>query len=485
MLDRQENAGRRPSLSGGAGAYRLPVSGELDSRRRQVRRAVILATGFYLAVLVACWGLYLDARGRYARQLEQRLRAIAVTAAESVGWPEVEALRYGLDPEGVGVRSRAARLVSGNGLEGLFLVDVDGYVLHDTRIPAVDGEPWIHLGADTTACAAALDGNASVGPLRQITGEWFQVAVAPVRGGEMRGEGPVIAALGVDASAGYLEALTRFRGILWGLGLSSALALVLVLKLLHRSIDSLIRAQAYVRETEEWAWIGRLAPGIAHEIRNPLEVIRGTADLIRRKYAPSDHPDEIFGFVSHEVARIERLVREFLGFSRPPGADSEEVELASLVDALIQGLQARLAEAEVRVETNILAPRVWAEPDRLEQVLLNLLGNAIDGLGGNAAQGAERRIEVSSEDGLWAGGTATLIRVVDNGPGIPEDELSRVFEPFFTTKRRGGTGLGLALSRKIARDHSGDLWAEARAEPGAAFVLVLPRPMGLRAGDGE
>jgi signal transduction histidine kinase len=218
--------------------------------------------------------------------------------------------------------------------------------------------------------------------------------------------------------------------------------------------------QAQLVRSEKLAGIGRLAAGVAHEINNPLGVILGYAKLLQRRADGALAED--LRVVEEEALRAKEIVSGLLDLSRSLPASLERVDLRALVDEVVSRLRdARLLEGvAVTVEGQASAP---AHPEKLRQVLVNLVRNAAE------AAGRGGRVAVR----LATRGAIAELSVEDSGPGLPEAVRARLFEPFFTTRPRG-TGLGLAVSRAIARAHGGELEAAPPDGRGARFVLTLP-----------
>jgi signal transduction histidine kinase len=222
-------------------------------------------------------------------------------------------------------------------------------------------------------------------------------------------------------------------------------------------------AEALVqREKEKLASVGRLAAGVAHELNNPLGVMIGYLVMHRRKVQGRLARD--LGTVEREAHRCREIVGELIELLRPAEAfERGAVDLRRLCDEVVADLRdsGQVPGAHLSVEG---AGEVLGNRTKLRQVVLNLVKNGAEaaGSGGHVTV----RVESSPE--------AVEVAVADDGPGIPAEARSRMFEPFFTTKPNG-TGLGLAVSRSIARAHGGDLALRAGEARGAIVAIRLPR----------
>ena len=214
-------------------------------------------------------------------------------------------------------------------------------------------------------------------------------------------------------------------------------------------------------QSEKLAGIGRLAAGVAHEINNPLAVILGYTRLLRKKADGSLAED--LKVIEEETVRARDIVEGLRDLSRPLPASREQVDLREICDEVV----ARLREATGAGRAHILVEgrgSILGNPSKLRQVLANLVRNGTEAAG----PGGKVTVRVSEEP------SSIRVEVEDSGPGIAEAAQARLFEPFFTTKDRG-TGLGLAVSRAVARAHGGDVAGETLAGGGARFTLRLPR----------
>lgn len=217
---------------------------------------------------------------------------------------------------------------------------------------------------------------------------------------------------------------------------------------------------------------GKLAAGIAHEVGTPLNIISGRAEILLRS-VPADDPGRAeLQVIIDQIDRISGIIRSLLDTIRPQKPEVQAVALAPVVDRLVALLSHMARRGDVSIVTDVPGdlPRLAADPGQLQQVLLNLLVNAIEATPSGGRVGVTAR--ACQSDGRP--GVATM--VADSGSGIPREVVSRIFEPFFTTKPTGqGTGLGLAICRDITQSHEGDLSVESRDGEGCTFTLWLPR----------
>ena len=227
-------------------------------------------------------------------------------------------------------------------------------------------------------------------------------------------------------------------------------------------------------QAEKLASIGRLAATIAHEIRNPLTSVK----LNIQRIAESEHLDELerehLAICQEGVGQIEKFIKELLDFTRVPELVRERFPLEQILEESLKMLKDAFRQKRVAVETSYAQglPPANVDGDRLRQVFLNLLRNAYEAVGEGG------RISIALTAGTGPEGRTYLVRVADDGCGIPEKDRENIFEPFFSTKS-SGFGLGLANARKLVEQHGGSIRVAAKRGKGSAFVVTLPREEGL------
>lgn len=239
------------------------------------------------------------------------------------------------------------------------------------------------------------------------------------------------------------------------------------------------QAQAEARRSERLAALGALSAGLAHEIRNPLGVIKGSAEMLTQKLSDSNPlATELAGYISSETNRLSALVTRFLDFARPLHADLEPRELPAILDRALNDVaqfwKGAPIQVEKRYESNL--PPVPLDEGLAEQAFVNIIQNAYDVMstsGGVLRVSAERAQRDVRDRGRVDG---VEVRIADSGPGIPPELREQIFNPFVTTKK-AGVGLGLSIVSKIIDGHHGSIRVESGdggPGRGACFVMFFP-----------
>ena len=231
------------------------------------------------------------------------------------------------------------------------------------------------------------------------------------------------------------------------------------------------QAQADARRSERLAALGQLSAGLAHEIRNPLGVIKGSAETLAKKLPPSEAlAVELAGYISSEVNRLNALVSRFLDFARPLRLERRPADIPPLVDRALKSAHDRWPDAKVEVERADSAhlPQVPVDAELCEQVFANLVFNAYQAM---ANQGGKLRVRVAPAQA--DGRRGVEVSFEDSGTGIAPDVREQIFNPFFTTKKEG-VGLGLSIVSKIVDEHRGTISVTSEPGRGACFRIFLP-----------
>ena len=363
------------------------------------------------------------------------------------------------------------------GLARLVVLNEDGLILHDTSGADRLLQPFEFWRIDQFELERARAGEAVASFAYSTDEDAFKRHYEPITEQVGEDETEVRAILSLAADRAYLANIESLARRLRRVGLIMVALILTVGLIIYRLIERQRRIERRAAEADRLAALGTLAAGFAHELRNPLGIIRAfTEDLDRglRDRGVDGEAVGACGEIVEEIDRMDRIVGQFLRYSRESGEGPESGRTAVLpaIQSVCSILRPSAEKRGISLRTDVPGadPRadhgyVGVETGRLKQMLMNLVLNAIEA----SPEGETVRLEVT------AAAREVEIRVKDNGPGVAPADASRIFEPFFT-KRPGGSGLGLAISRQIAERAGGRLELEkASTDGGSCFLLSLPR----------
>ena len=260
---------------------------------------------------------------------------------------------------------------------------------------------------------------------------------------------------------------------------------------LRRLHEELKAAQMQLIQAEKMQSIGRLAAGVAHEVKNPLAILRMGADYLARTIDAADQAKaDTAREMKDAVTRADKIICGLLDFAAPTELELCATELRPVIEEAWRLIRHELKGLPIRVIRDFKPelPRVWIDVQKIQQVLVNLFLNAIHAMpeGGELVMRTDLRTigpqEVGHDAGsrqadrLRAGEEVVVIEVLDSGPGMSEETLARMFDPFFTTKPTGkGTGLGLTVTKSIVEMHGGAILIRNRKEGGAIVSILLKK----------
>lgn len=237
--------------------------------------------------------------------------------------------------------------------------------------------------------------------------------------------------------------------------------------LLFKDLSEVRSLRKEIARSQRLASVGRLAAGVSHEIRNPLSSIKGFATYFKERYHDVPENQQISNLMIQEVDRLNRVVGQLHEFARPITVSKKPINVRTFLENSLKLIERQTSEANIKIQTRLDSEidEIFVDPDRLNQVFLNLYLNAIESMknGGNLNV---LLLKNEEKNGI-------KIRVQDTGTGISEDDLTHIFDPYFTTKA-SGTGLGLAIAYNIIEAHDGEIKVDSRLGHGTTVTILLP-----------
>lgn len=438
---------------------------------RATRSVTILRSGWMtlaVAILLAAiislnWYFYIRIRDDLNEEFGLRLQAVSALVASGIAAKDLALLHPGR--QDFSETSSITAILHGYGeeysLSNISLVREDGITLLSLKPDLYPpGEPYLYWQMDYEGIIRALQGETAATELyRAPDGNYLKAGYAPVPAES----GNTEAIIAVEASVDFLKGMRDLRALLYTATAISIVGIVLFTWFVVKATQSLVQARESLLHSESLATMGRMAAGIAHEIRNPLFIIQSSAERLRKL-----HPEEtkdIDTFIIEEISRLDGILRDYLLIARNEPAPKGPLDLALTVRRSVRLLAESLEETDIDIITDIQieeAP-LHGEEKKLQQSFLNILLNSLQALGSSgtikvfmAKQGKNYRIVFE-----------------DDGPGIAAKEIDRIFEPFYTTKP-AGSGLGLAIVKKVIVDHGGTIEVKSTLGAGTSIIVTLP-----------
>jgi signal transduction histidine kinase len=427
-----------------------------SSRKRLALVVAFLAT-FIVVLNITTYALYRRARTHLDEELGQRLRAIATVLAHTVETTVTDSLTTA--SAGSRLYELLVPVSDENLLSNIVLLAPDGTTILDLAGYSEPGEESPFVDLDFGAVALARSGIAAWTELYRAGDVYMKSAYAPVRSTA----GDIIGIVGVEAGAGFFAELRGLSGVIVSISLGSLIVVAVLGIVFFRQSRSLDRAEAAVIRQENLATMGRMVANIAHEIRNPLSIIRASADRLKRR---GEIDDEALSYISEEVDDLDRVLTGYLEFARADGAGERSPQSGlrilrrSLLAAHSDAGDRRVVLEEALPEEDV---RIMGDANRLRQAVLNVLVNAIQSTdaGGTVTVSLARR------------GQRAVVEVKDTGRGIEAKDIERVTDPFYTT-RVDGSGLGLSVVRSVVDEHGGSLEIDSAPGSGTRVTMTFP-----------
>jgi signal transduction histidine kinase len=427
---------------------------------RSQTTTLVFALVAMLVTVVSAVLTYQGLRFAFEREFEARLANVAAIAASQVSAEDASDVhRLGAESGGFfALQAQLDMLRSITGFENLAFVDSAGRTLYDVRLAEqglLERSPYDSLARP--ALASALRGTPSLARYRRDGVEW-RAAMTPVRGGTR-----VVGALVAEAAPSWQSALAGLRKRMTLILLFSAAAIAVLAGILMRASARTLALERRLARTENLAAMGRLTATLAHEIKNPLAIIRGSA---RRLAKLDPEAQRMAESVVEEVDRLSNTVSRYLQFARGERAEEGRSDLAAAVAATLDLLEGEFRARACTLErAGIDGPvMVPLDGETLKQLALNLVLNGLEALPG---EGGHVRVE------LEVVGDAAELHVRDDGPGFPPEVLARLGQPFVSTKAQG-TGLGLFLARRLVEGAGGQFRVVSPPGEGATVSVRLP-----------
>ncbi|RKZ33329.1 hypothetical protein DRQ33_04435 [bacterium] len=401
---------------------------------------------------------------QFARQdLGENLALLSKSIASSIDYNWVELARIGM-PELAEENPTELlnSLVDREEIYNISVLDTTGEIIYSTDSRLAVGIPNPYWASETKAIKTASLGIPTYGGLRKVEDRFLRVAFAPI----YDPFGEVIGIMGLEAGANYFGLLATLHQGLWILGIVSTIAIIFIIVILWLGKRELEKLYSQLERAATLSGIGMMAATLAHEVKNPLAIIKSSAESIPD--APKNEVIELVDFINEEVERLAGIVESHLAVARGREFPKVPQKLSAVVEKVIPRYQKKLGKQGIGVIVEVESdPKVPYSFPSIRQVIYNIMENAASA----TQKGGIIRVKIGTEN--IKQNEYGYISISDTGTGIPTDKLEHIFEPFHTTKKQG-TGLGLFIAKQIIEGHNGDILVESDESVGTTFKILIP-----------
>ncbi|MFQ6042101.1 MAG: ATP-binding protein [Candidatus Poribacteria bacterium] len=480
----------------------------------QTKATISIALLVLLMLTVSGWFFFYTASKALDAEMGQRLIAIANASSAQIKGEYLRVLKPGSEDTRLyqNLRQKLQSMRNATQAREIYIFDFNGKSLVDSRGDVPIGMQYRALGADQVHIEQAKQGTAAVSTAFHGKNDaFYKSAYAPIRDEK----GDIVAILAVDASVLFLETLENMRRNMFIIGIVGIFIAIALSVLFARSIAIPIKklsqaalqikkgnfgaqvefhakARPRVKRRDEVGTLAetfnemsiaifdrdkklshlneelrQMSAGLAHEVRNPLNGMRIFLELLKRRLTSDNTAKEMIEKVDGEVQSLNRIVTEFLDFARPTPLQREMVNLSEAINSVLTLLHTEFNNNAVQVQTSGLEalPAIHADVEQLKRVFTNIVKNALQAMPRGGA------LTISGE--VISVENIIRLEFMDTGVGIPPDAAERIFDPFFTTKDTG-TGLGLAVVKRLLENHSGTIECRSEEGKGTTFIITLP-----------
>ena len=453
-----------------------------DSRVRKYSRIRLNIIAVFLVILCINLGgfaVYWKA-SKYSAEIENSLTKdmvnILSVLALQLSPADLDIIKIAADDH---VLARMSSILRGykvkNKLNRLYIIDIEKNVIADGDNMPERPQKYLDYYIDSSEIKKAGQGGTGITLMYSVNGVPYKSVYYPVRGRE----GTVKYILCAEASSSFLQWILDFENdifrIIILIGLISVIVAGIFIVFVKKVIDYIVSLEEELTRNEKLALAGQLSAGVAHEIRNPLSIVSGCAEMIKATVLNNALIRETADDILEEVERMNSVVQEFLDFANPRSLQVEKKDINGIIEDLLSSVSGNphLKNIKMIRKLDKTIGLISIDELRIRQVLLNLILNGIQALeqgGALTLSTAREKVHFGKFLGRKEG---IIIRVADNGPGIPAENLERIFEPFFSTKKNG-IGLGLAIVKNIVEEHKGFIKVQCFRDNGTEFAVYLP-----------
>lgn len=393
------------------------------------------------------------------QQLKSQLNNIGSVSSRLINGEELENIYSGQESNPITLYYQQLlwEIKRTGNLENILILSLDKKLLIDYKIDYKIGDTLTVFPINDAFFDQAILGRTPEPELIQLGDDYYLTSYTPITNQLV---GNTVAVLILEAPASFFSTLQYFKSGIFYFGIGGLAVILIFSTIIILSLRQLLRVENKLQEQERMAELGQMAAMVAHEIRNPLSIIKGSADVLQKKY--KSEKEELFSFIPEEIDRLNRLVNDFLQFARKRQFHLKKAN----PNEQIQSTVSQIKDFKIVLDLIENCPEIRLDTDAFKQVILNIVDNSIKALDNNGQISIKTEMQNSRPKKY-------LITIKDNGKGMSTETLKDIFKPFYST-RASGSGLGMTITRQLVEGMNGTIHIESKPDQGTIVSLKFP-----------
>jgi signal transduction histidine kinase len=393
------------------------------------------------------------------QQLKTQLNNLGSVSSRLINGEDLEGLYQGeeTNPATLYYQQLLWEIKKSGNLENILILSLDKRLLIDYRVNYKIGDTLSVFPINDSYFNQAILGQRPQPELNQFSGEYYLTSYTPIVNQVV---GNTVAVLIMEAPTNFFSTLHYFKNGVFYFGIGALAVIIIFSTTIVLSLRQLLRIENKLQEQERMAQLGQMAAMVAHEIRPPLSIIKGSADVLQKKYM--SEKEELFSFIPEEIDRLNRLVNDFLQFARKRRLHLKMIN----PNQQIQSTVSQIKDIKIKMDLAENCPETKLDQDAFKQIILNIVDNGTKALNENG------QIHIKTE--IQNGKPYKFVPTIeDNGKGMRSDTLKEIFKPFYST-RSSGSGLGMTITKQLVEGMNGKIDIRSKLNEGTTVSLEFP-----------
>ncbi|MBI4650401.1 GHKL domain-containing protein [Candidatus Desantisbacteria bacterium] len=428
----------------------------MSKDKKKKKRLKIVIVSILLGLVIfnfSTWAIYFYMRKTLDNEIGNRLLNIGKVALLKIDSKIFTDKKEETNIEIKLIKNYFKKIIATGNIEDIYIVDKNYNVVLEPKDEWIKNISHSYIEKDKNILKNVWIGKEIFTEIYEIKGSYFKNAYLPIIDNNT-----ISYLLCLEASAETLKIVENLKLVLFSTSFISIFFAGIFAFYLGKTLQDFAKMEEELRIREKFALMGQVSANVAHEIRNPLGIIKGAGEILKKRYKEED----LVQYVNEEIERINHLINEFLTLSKDIVLNKQNVDINSLITSIINHIPVN-EKIKIIPQLKENIPEIEADSEKLRQVFLNIIINAIESIKDKGEVIITSCVDKKN----------VIVIISDTGAGIEKDNIKKIFLPFFTTKQ-SGIGVGLSTAQAIIQAHGGDMEVESKFMEGSRFIIKLP-----------